>query len=306
MELDQLKYFITVAEHGSFSRAAAAMAVSQPFLSRQVRRLEVELHRHLFHRHGRGILLTEDGERFLRTARSVTHQLELASEVSSGEAHELTGRFAFGLTPTLSRTVTVPLVRTFTAHFPLARLSIVEDLSRKLHERVLSAQLDAALLHDQASSAQIDVEPVSRLALHFLTGRKGTLAHRSSIDFAELAGLPLIFPSSPNPLRSLVESQAAASGVELEIVHDVDGVETILDLVREGYGHTVTTAHVVGGDRWVGALQAIPIANPAMITTLSLATASRHPPSTLQRMAINVLRDVLARVLGRPQVGERQ
>lgn len=299
MELEQLKYFIKVAEHGSFSRAAAAMAVTQPFLSRQVRRLEVELHRHLFYRHGRGIWLTEDGERFLRTARSVTHQLALACVVSSGAPHELTGRFAFGLTPTLSRTVTVPLVRVFTARFPLARLSIVEDLSRKLHERVLSGQLDAALLHDQAPSSQIDVEPVCRLALNLLTRQDGSMAHRSSVDFAELADLPMIFPSAPNPLRSLVESQAAASGVQLQVLYDVDGVETILDLVREGYGHTVTSAHVVGGDRRADSLLAIPIASPAMITTLSLATSSRHPPSTLHRMTVEVLRDVLARELGR-------
>ncbi|MCB2043091.1 MAG: LysR family transcriptional regulator [Rhodoferax sp.] len=297
MELEQLKYFIQVAEHGSFSRAAAALAVTQPFLSRQVRRLEVELHRHLFYRHGRGIWLTEDGERFLRTARSVTHQLELATVVSSGAAHELTGRFAFGLTPTLSRTVTVPLVRAFTARFPLARLSIVEDLSRKLHERVLSGQLDAALLHDQAASTQIEVEPVCRLDLHLLTRQGGAMAQRDRVDFAELAGLPMIFPSPPNPLRSLVESQAVSAGVELHVVYDVDGVETILDLVREGYGHTVTSAHVVGGDRRADSLLAIPIASPALVTTLSLARASRHRPSTLHRMALDVLRHVLKRVL---------
>lgn len=300
MELEQLKYFIQVAEHGSFSRAAAALDVTQPFLSRQVRRLEVELHQHLFYRHGRGIWLTEDGTRFLRTARSVTHQLELASVVSSGAADELTGRFAFGLTPTLSRTVTVPLVRAFSARFPLARLSIVEDLSRKLHERVLSGQLDTALLHDQPPSSQVDVEPVCRLALHLLTRRDGVLATQASIDFAQLAGLPMIFPSAPNPLRTAVESQAAASGVELDVVYDVDGVETILDLVREGYGHTVTSAHVVGGDRRSDSLLAIPIVQPDLITTLSLATSSRHPPSTLHRMAFELLRDVLARVLGRP------
>jgi len=299
LELDQLRYFINVAKHGSFSRAAAAMDVSQPFLSRQVRRLEIELHRHLFYRHGRGIWLTEDGERFLRTAKSVTHQLELAAQVTSGPANELTGGFSFGLTPSLSRTVAVPLVRAFTARFPLARLSIVEDLSRKLHDRVLSGQLDAALLHDQAPSSQVEVEPMCRLELHLLTRRAEWATGRTSIDFAELAKLPMIFPSAPNPLRSAVEAQAAASGVELQVVHDVDGVETILDLVREGFGCTVTSAQVVGVDRRAESLMAIPIANPSMITTLSLTMAARQPPSTLRDLTVAVVRDVLARELER-------
>ncbi len=297
MEFDQLKYFIQVAEHGSFSRAAASLEVTQPFLSRQIRRLEVELHRHLFYRHGRGIWLTEAGENFLITARSVIHQLELATQVTTASDNELTGRFVMGLTPSLARTLTVPLVRAFTARFPLARLSIVEALSRNLHERLLNDKVDAALMHDQTPSPMIDIEPISEITLCLITRRDLAGDDRTSIPFVDLAALPMIFPSAPHPLRSTVETNAIRAGIELNMVYDIDGVETILDLVQEGYGHTVASANVVRGGRWSETLVAIPISDPAMVTTLSLATTSRHPPTALHRMTLEVVRDVFGRVL---------
>lgn len=298
MELEQLRYFIRVAEHGSFSRAAASLEVTQPFLSRQIRRLEVELHRHLFYRHGRGIWLTDAGERFLLTARSVIHQLELASEVTAAADAELTGRFSLGLTPSLARILTVPLVRAFAARFPMARLSMVEGLSRNLHEMLLTGRIDAAVLHDQAPSSLINAEAVSEERL-CLIARRGEGGERKSVAFAELATLPMIFPSPPHPLRAIVEAQAVKSGIKLDVVHDIDGVETILELVHEGFGRNVASAMVVRAGRWADSLVAIPITDPAMSSTLSLATSARHPPSALHRFTLEVIRDVFARVLPR-------
>lgn len=298
MELEQLRYFIRVAEHGSFSRAAASLGVTQPFLSRQIRRLEVELHRHLFYRHGRGIWLTDAGGRFLLTAKSVIHQLELASQVTAGDDAELTGGFALGLTPSLARILTVPLVRAFAARFPRARLSMVEGLSRNLHEMLLKGSIDAAVLHDQAASKLIKTEAVSDENLCLIT-RRGPGEQRASVAFAELAGVPMIFPSAPHPLRAIVEAQAARSGITLDVVHDIDGVETILELVGEGFGCNVASAMVVRAGRWAETLVAIPITDPVMTTTLSLATSARHPPSALHRLTLEVIREVFARMLAR-------
>lgn len=300
VELEQLRFFIQVAEHGSFSRAAVVLGVTQPFLSRQVRRLEVELRRNLFYRHGRGIWLTEEGERFMSTARSVLHQLQLASVVTQAADDELTGRFALGLTPSLAHSLTVPLVRAFTARFPRARLSIVEGLSRGLHEQLVAERLDAAVLHDLAPSALVQVEPLCDLRLCLLARRGEWSAARTGVAFSDLGTLPLIFPSAPHPLRSIVEEQARRLGMDLDVVYDIDGVETLLELVQEGFGSAVASAHVVQPVRWSSTLVALPITGPEMVTTLSLATSPRRPVTALHRMTLVLLREVLGRTLGLP------
>ncbi len=302
VELSQLNYFVQVAAHGSFSRAAAVLEVTQPFLSRQIRRLEVELHRHLFYRHGRGISLTDDGQNFLLIAKSVLHQLELATQVRAASETELTGRFVLGLTPSLARILTVPLVRAFTARFPMAQLSIVEGLSRSLHEMILVERVDAAVLHDQAPSSLINIEPVlvDTLCLIAPMGKsEGAEGGRTSITFDELATLPMIFPSAPHPLRSIVEAQATKAGVKLNVAHDIDGVETILELVQEGFGHTVASAIVLKAGHWSQTLSAIPVTEPAITTTLSLATSQRHRPTALHSITLDIIRELFGRLVPR-------
>ncbi len=297
VELSQLNYFVQVAAHGSFSRAAAVLEVTQPFLSRQIRRLEVELHRHLFYRHGRGISLTDDGQNFLLIAKSVLHQLELATQVKAASETELTGRFVLGLTPSLARILTVPLVRAFTARFPMAQLSIVEGLSRSLHEMILVERVDAAVLHDQAPSSLINIEPVLVDALCLIAPLGRPEDARALIPFDELAKLPMIFPSAPHPLRSIVEAQATKNGVKLNVAHDIDGVETILELVQEGFGHTVASAIVLKAGRWSQTLSAVPVTEPAVTTTLSLATPLRQRPSALHRITLDIIRELFGRLV---------
>lgn len=297
VELSQLNYFVQVAAHGSFSRAAAVLEVTQPFLSRQIRRLEVELHRHLFYRHGRGISLTDDGQNFLLIAKSVLHQLQLATQVKAASETELTGRFVLGLTPSLARILTVPLVRAFTARFPMAQLSIVEGLSRSLHEMILVERVDAAVLHDQAPSSLINIDPVLVDALCLIAPLGRPEDARTSIPFDELAMLPMIFPSAPHPLRSIVEAQATKNGVQLNVAHDIDGVETILELVQEGFGHTVASAIVLKAGRWSQTLSAVPVTEPAMTTTLSLATPLRQRPSALHRITQDIIRELFGRLV---------
>lgn len=299
VELSQLNYFVQVAAHGSFSRAAAVLEVTQPFLSRQIRRLEVELHRHLFYRHGRGISLTDEGQNFLLIAKSVLHQLALASQVRTADESELSGRFVLGLTPSLARILTVPLVRAFTARFPMAKLSIVEGLSRSLHEMLLVERLDAAVLHDQAPSSLINIEPVLVDALCMIARRSTSGEEPASISFDELAKLPVIFPSAPHPLRSIVEAQATKNGVKLDVAHDIDGVETILELVQEGFGHTIASAIVLKAGRWSEMLAAIPVVQPSMTTTLSLATSVHHPPGALHGMTLDIIRELFGRLVPR-------
>jgi len=79
MEMKQLKYFLAVADLGSFSKAAVMLAAGQPVLSRQIRSLEEELGIELLYRNGRGIVLTEAGTAFVARARTILDTARLAA-----------------------------------------------------------------------------------------------------------------------------------------------------------------------------------------------------------------------------------
>src|SRR5689334_14526100 len=106
MNFRQIEYFVNVAELGSFSRASAVMRTTQPAISRQVRALERELSLTLLHRNGRGVLLTEAGQRFLVYAKGILHQLEGARYAVTGMDADLAGKVAIGLPPSIGQVMT--------------------------------------------------------------------------------------------------------------------------------------------------------------------------------------------------------
>ena len=107
MDLRQLEYFVRVAELGGFTRAAIALGVAQPALSRQVRLLEVELRQTLLARNGRGAVPTEAGQVLLEHARGILHQVDRAREELARLRGGLAGRVTLGLPPSVARALAV-------------------------------------------------------------------------------------------------------------------------------------------------------------------------------------------------------
>ena len=128
MDLRQLEYFVRVAELGGFTRAAIALGVAQPALSRQVRLLEVELRQTLLARNGRGAVPTEAGQVLLEHARGILHQVDRAREELARLRGGLAGRVTLGLPPSVARALAVPLLQGCRQQLPDARLSITEAL----------------------------------------------------------------------------------------------------------------------------------------------------------------------------------
>ena len=162
MDLKQLEYFVRVAELGSFTRAAVALDVAQPALSRQVRLLEVELRQNLLTRNGRGAAPTEAGKLLLEHGRGILHQVERAREELGRVRGALAGRVALGLPPSVAKAMAVPLIREFRQRMPDATLSISEGLSVGMQESLVTGRLDIALLYNAS--------PVARHRTHAAAG----------------------------------------------------------------------------------------------------------------------------------------
>ncbi len=297
MDFKQLENFVRVAEHGSFSRAAAAMGVGQPFLSRQVRQLEVELRKTLFHRHGRGIALTDAGEQFCLFARSVLQQFEAATQVLSKSETEITGRVVVGLPPSLGRVLTVPLVRAFSERFPLARLTIVEALSMALHERLIADKLDAALMYDPTPSSLTEIAPIVREPLCLILRKTPEDSESKPLAFSNLARHRLIFPCDPHPLRALIEAEAGRRGVELNIALEIDGVEAIVALVEEGFGAAVVPYNLLRAGMQSKDVRICPLIEPMVGGVIAIVTPSRRPPALLATKTVDLLRQTAASTL---------
>jgi LysR family nitrogen assimilation transcriptional regulator len=302
MDLKQLAYFVRVAELGSFTRAAEALGVAQPALSRQVRQLEVELRQNLLMRNGRGALPTEAGKLLLAHGRGILHQVQRAHEELGRVRGALAGRVAVGLPTSLARVLTVPLTRAFRQAMPEASLSISEGLSVALLESLQNGRLDIAVLYHAQAGADLDITPLMVEELVLVQARPPGLAEDpppGAIALRALAELPLVIPSRPNAIRMHVESELAGIGCRPRIALEIDGVSAILDLVADGAGSAVLSRNAVASSVRPSAFSLRPIGEPPLRISVALATSALRPATLTQQATVALLRQTADQVTRR-------
>lgn len=295
MDLKQLEYFVRVAELGSFTKAALALDVAQPALSRQVRLLEVELRQNLLTRNGRGATPTEAGKLLLEHGRGILHQVERAREELGRVRGALAGRVAIGLPPSLARVLTVPLTRAFREQLPEASLSITEGLSTTMQEWLHTGRLDIAVLYNAVPTPDIEIAPLMEEELLLVELRPPGLAEDPPpppVSLAEVARLPLVIPSRPNSIRMHVEAEMAALGLRPTVALEIDGVPAMLDLVADGAGAALLSRNAVARSVRPSAYRVRTI-QPPLRTRLSIATSSQRPATLTQQTTQALIRQTL-------------
>ena len=300
MDLKQLEYFVRVAEMGSFTRAALALNIAQPALSRQVRLLEVELHQNLLTRNGRGAVPTEAGQLLLAHGRGILHQVERAREELGRVRGSLAGRVAVGLPTSLARVLTVPLTRAFRQQMPDATISISEGLSVAMQESLVNGRLDIAVLYNAQPGFETEITPLLEENLLLVQARPPGLQEEPAsgpISLEDVSALSLVIPSRPNAIRMHVESEMANIGCRLKIALEIDGVSAILDLVADGAGSAVLSRNAVDSSVRPSAYTVRAIANPALRTKVSLATSSQRPTTLTQQATLALIKETVARII---------
>ena len=303
VDLKQLEYFVRVADLGSFTRAAAALNIAQPALSRQVRQLEVELRQTLLLRNGRGATPSEAGKLLLEHSRGILHQVQRAREELGRVRGALAGRVAIGLPTSLARVLTVPLTRQFRAQMPDASISISEALSTSLQDGLVNGRLDVAVLYNAQRASEIDLLPLTEEELVLVSARPPGLAEDpppGPIALRTLAAKPLVIPSRPNAIRMHVEAAMAGIGCRPNIALEIDGVSAILDLVADGAGSALLSRNAVASSIKPSAFSVRAVCDPPLRTRLSIATSALRPTTLTQQATMTLLSKMICDLIPPP------
>src|SRR5260221_3808579 len=245
-DLRQLRHFVAVAERLHFGRAAAALHISQPPLSRSIRSLEARLGATLLARTRRRVELTPEGTRLLEEAKRILEQLERAVQEVGSMAGGDSGGLRLGFVSLADYGVLPGLLKRFKALRPGVALQLREMLSPEQAAALAAGELDfGLLLPPVAGAARLDHLVVQRerflIALpakHRLASDKGRLA------LAALAGEPFVtIPRQIAPrLYDIVAQIAAQAGISLNLAQEAIQMQTVVSLVSSGLGAAVVSA----------------------------------------------------------------
>jgi LysR family hydrogen peroxide-inducible transcriptional activator len=278
MELQQLRYFCAIADTGSFTRAARQTHVSQPSLSQQIRKLEDELGARLIDRLGRTVQLTELGRSFLPRARAVLRDLEAARSDVVERKMSISGPISVGVIPTIAPYFLPPLLAAFSRKYPEVRVTVVEEITPLLLERLRTGTMDVAIaaLPLPARTHDFQLFPLRVEKLFAVLPKHHTLAKRRAVSLEELRDDPFVLLRDGHCFRETAFAACKRARLNPRIIFESGQFSSILSMVDAGLGVSIVPAMAVekrSGCRYV------PLADERAARTIGAVTLNGRSPT---------------------------
>lgn len=269
MQLQQLVYFLAVAQTRHFTRAAELTHVAQPSLSKQIHCLERELGSELFHRARGNVTLTPAGEVLAPFAKRILADIETARL----QVHELAelrrGRLRLGATPSLCTGLLAHALACFRQRYSGIQLVIEESGSRDLVRHLAEGALDLAMITSPVHRGDptLDTVPILREQLTVAVPRSMHLEH-DSFRIEDLRDRPLVMFREGYDLRSMTLAACQRAGFQPQFAIEGGEMDAVLSFVEAGLGIAVVPSMVLQ-DR--PKLRGVPFASPVPVRTIALA-----------------------------------
>lgn len=293
MQLQQLRYFLTVAETRHFTQAADLLGVSQPTLSKQIHTLEATLGAPLFERIRNAVALTAAGETLLPLAQRMIADADEARDAVQELVGLRRGEVRLGATPSLCSSLVPAVLRSFRAAHPDISLYVDEGSSQDLITDLLAYDLDLALIvhSEHGVDPALQAAPILRESLVVASVAAGPppTAH-PQLELAELADTPLVMFRPGYDLRDVTLEACRRAGFTPRFAVEGGEMDAVLAFVEAGLGVAVVPSMVLINRPL---LRATPLAPPGMRRTIALARRKRSVlPHAAEAMRVTLLHHI--------------
>ncbi|MBD3618377.1 MAG: LysR family transcriptional regulator [Chromatiales bacterium] len=247
MEIQALQTFVAVAEAASVSRAAEALHLTQPAVSKRLAGLETELGTPLFDRIGRRLALTEAGRTLLPNARRILQELEESRRLIANLSLEVRGPLSLATSHHIGLHRLPPVLRRYTRDHPQVELDLRFMDSEAACAAVEHGDLELAVVTLPSAPAPVlDTGLVWDDPLVVVTGLNHPLAGRGQVALRELAAYPAILPAVGTYTREIIAGAVAATGTTLNVNLETNYMETIKMMVSIGLGWSALPRTMLG------------------------------------------------------------
>jgi LysR family transcriptional regulator, nitrogen assimilation regulatory protein len=292
VEYARWKLFIDAAELGSLSKVALAYGTSQPHISRQIGELEQECGGRLFQRTGRGVVLTELGQRIAPKVRAwMASTDELANDVRTSAGTPI-GKVRVGSLPSAAHPLVSTLYQRLKERYPLVQLAVREGQGAQLETWLEDGSVDLAILYRTSKSPKNgDIYLVETST--YLVGAAGDpLTSRPTVRFSALHNLPLVLFCRPSSWRNQLEQISAERKVSLNVALEADSLSLQTHIASQGGIYALLGPYAVAAASKDRRLQSSKLVDPVVTRHIALAM-SRHGNLTLAcRTVMRLAQDI--------------
>jgi len=228
------KLFIDTAELGSLSKVAVAYGTSQPNISRRISELEQECGGRLFQRTGRGVVLTELGQRIAPKVRAwLASSEQLVNDVRNSAATPI-GKVRIGSLPSTAHPLVSTLHKRLKERYPLIQLAVREGQGAQLETWLEDGSVDLAILYRTGGSPKNGDTYLVETSTYLVSAVGDPLTSRPTVRFSALHNLPLVLFCRPSSWRNHLEEISAEREISLNVGLEADSLSLQTHIVSEG------------------------------------------------------------------------
>ena len=291
--LHQYRVFLKVAELGSITRTANALAIPQPSVSRSIARIESRLQVRLIERNRNGISLTAAGERFRSHVREALRHFDLAAIAASHDQSELTGEVRFAAPESVAGVIFKPLVSRFQDLYPRAKIRVMTSASVHIPSLMDNRAVDIGIIADTHPAPAGRTETLCRENFYLIGPRNRTETSGRTVKLRKIANLPLILNAMHGGFRARIDEAFQQLELRANVIAEIDANEPLLDLVLDEAGFSILPFSAIARRGRIDQFAAARIVAPEITRNLKLVQTTQQPLSAIGRETARLVRQIL-------------
>jgi DNA-binding transcriptional LysR family regulator len=276
MEIHQVRYFLAVCEHLSFTQAARQCHVTQPSLTRAIQHLEKEFGGYLFDRRRSKVRLTELGKIVQPYLQEAWEQAQAAKKEARDYAAKAPTQLNLAIMCTIAPGLLIQMFARFRNSRPDIKLDLIDGTAQSIEEQLIGSKAEAAIYcrPDRALDPRLNYLPLFREQMMIVLPIEHRLAARETIEIGDLAGERYVQRSFCE-FNDMVDRVFDDRGIDCETVYRSDRDDWVLAMIASGFGFGFFPKYSISN----AAVVARPLVNPEFWREVSLTTVKGRPYS---------------------------
>lgn len=240
--LKQLRVFVAVARHGSFSRAGEAIGLTQSAVSHSVKELEAEVGVRLLDRTTREVVLTDAGLRLANRVERLLDELQAALLDARNFGVQRSGTVRVATSQTISAHLMPQCIAAGEREYPEIRIMLRDQAQQQVLHSVRNAEVDFGIVVDPVQAVDLECEAVLHEPFLLLCRDDHPFAAQQEVRWSALNGCRLVLQDYASGSRPLIDSALRQQGVEAQVVQEIGHPATLFPMVAEGIGISIFPA----------------------------------------------------------------
>ncbi|WP_392586754.1 LysR family transcriptional regulator [Serratia ureilytica] len=240
--LKQLRVFVAIARHGSFSRAGEAIGLTQSAVSHSVKELEAEVGVRLLDRTTREVVLTDAGLRLANRVERLLDELQAALLDARSFGVQRSGTVRVATSQTISAHLMPQCIAAGEREYPEIRIMLRDQAQQQVLHSVRNAEVDFGIVVDPVQAVDLECEAVLHEPFLLLCRDDHPFAAQQAVRWSALNGCRLVLQDYASGSRPLIDSALRQQGVEAQVVQEIGHPATLFPMVSEGIGISIFPA----------------------------------------------------------------